>query len=846
MPSATEVDLDRSSINDNVTSGTYDAPVLPAAGAAEQTTAQATATKVLKFSPSLEVHGDPHGGGSVPPDGGADRIAGENDGAPPRASSPMPNGNSNGGNGGRGGGGTAAVTPGLKAKEMMRFIDGRDASSPGEVDKGGDGDAGGRTEPAKKKTAAVGVSPGDSDKKRKAKPAAGAAAKAESKKPKNTLQNYFGKAGAGAKANKGAPSKKASKPAKTKTVHPPTAAPAPRKSKPSAKSAKSARGKKKSDASCLSRLPSGPSAGEPGKSTAAARPVVKLVIPPSDYPELVNVLEETTVIMRARSGSIAEAKNAGAKSPAGAEADEDPAEAAEPGPTEAANDRGGAKSAAPAGTVAVESGNDGPEAGPSKGHAEGSEEESPLVGPAPVGPAEATEDRGESGPAVESENVCVEAEPSPDSSSPAGDESGNDGVEAEPSDADADGSEKCAADEDDSDDSPKPDAEKPRRDAATGEDVANVAAGSVEVAEKSAAMEEDDDDDTVAMEIDPSKKSPPPADDDRTVEESSDEMEAEIEAAPIPAEIETSTEPADGGCEDDVAMDDADEIESESPQVEKSDEKDGSAHETQGDAQASSEEAPKACAKPQDKKKKKRDPNAPKGARTAFMFYKLANRDALKASHPDAKAAEINTLLSKHWKELDKEAKEPYQEQAKADKKRHVKETAEYAAKGGADEAPAAEPAAKTASPTKKSKQGKAGAAKGIASLASSFKKQEVTCPKRTSPAKKPTTTPCAPKPAGERPSSTPAKSPKPAEQPRAVLSDESAAKLADHSSRRDRWVRRAAELASRPGTEELEEENLSLGEAELPDVEKGSVEVDDGLFPDALLTHLLVLVQGR
>ena len=818
MPSATEVDLDRSSIDDNVRSGTYDAP-LPATAPAEQTTAaRATATKVLKFSPSLEVHGDSGEEGAVPLDDGAGRIAGDDGAPPPRASSPMPNA---GGNNGKGGG-TAAVTPGLKTKEMMRFIDGKDdaAPSPGEAE-GGDGCAGDKqTKPAKKKTAAVGVSPGDSDKKKKKKKSEPAAepAKAEAKKPRNTLQNYFGKAGAGgAKKAGGAPSRKASKFAKAKTtVHPP----APQKSKPPAKSAKSKK-KRTSDAAAGKESSEPPAADQSGKSTAARQ--VKLVIPPADYPELVNVLEETTVIMRrARSKSIAEAESSVEAGPAADVEEDGPAGASPP-----------ADSAGPAG---AKSGNDGADAEQSKSDSEGSEGASPLVETAPAGPAEADDDRDGARPA--------------ESPSPAGGGSDNDVVLAEPSKADAE-----AAAEDDSDDSPMSDADKPQRDPIVA--TANVPAGSVEVEEKSVsldegedektiAMEEEDDDGTVEMQIDPSKKSAPPADDDRTAEESSDEMEAEaeVEAAPIPAEIETSAAPADGN--DDVAMDGADEMNAKSPPVEEqSGEKDGPAQdlpepEAQEGAKASSEGAPKAREKPQGKKKK--DPNAPKGARSAFMYYKAANRDALKALHPDAKATEINSLLGKHWKELDKGEKEPYQEQAKADKERHARETAEYNSRAGADGPPAEEPAAKTTLSAKKSKQG---AARGIASLASSFKKQEVTCPKRTraSPAGKPV--PAAPKPAAEKPSSTPAKSPKP-EQPRAVLSGESAAKLAEHSSRRDRWVRKAAELASRPGTEELEEENLRFEEAKLPDVERGSVEVDDGRFPDALLTHLLVLVQGR
>ena len=69
--------------------------------------------------------------------------------------------------------------------------------------------------------------------------------------------------------------------------------------------------------------------------------------------------------------------------------------------------------------------------------------------------------------------------------------------------------------------------------------------------------------------------------------------------------------------------------------------------------------------------------------RTAFTYYTKAKREEVRASHPDAKAAEILSLLGKHWKELDKDAKAPYQEQAKADKERYRKEMADYNAKIG-------------------------------------------------------------------------------------------------------------------------------------------------------------------
>lgn len=75
--------------------------------------------------------------------------------------------------------------------------------------------------------------------------------------------------------------------------------------------------------------------------------------------------------------------------------------------------------------------------------------------------------------------------------------------------------------------------------------------------------------------------------------------------------------------------------------------------------------------------KKKKDPNAPKRAATAYNYFVKDNRGAIKASMPDdTNNAALLTEIGKQWKEL--EDKTPYTEQADADKQRYAGEIAAY------------------------------------------------------------------------------------------------------------------------------------------------------------------------
>ncbi|KAI0632820.1 high mobility group box domain-containing protein, partial [Trametes polyzona] len=78
------------------------------------------------------------------------------------------------------------------------------------------------------------------------------------------------------------------------------------------------------------------------------------------------------------------------------------------------------------------------------------------------------------------------------------------------------------------------------------------------------------------------------------------------------------------------------------------------------------------------KAKSKKDPNAPKRALSAYMFFSQDWRERIKAENPDAGFGEIGKLLGAKWKELDDDEKKPYLDQAAADKVRVEQEKSKY------------------------------------------------------------------------------------------------------------------------------------------------------------------------
>ena len=88
----------------------------------------------------------------------------------------------------------------------------------------------------------------------------------------------------------------------------------------------------------------------------------------------------------------------------------------------------------------------------------------------------------------------------------------------------------------------------------------------------------------------------------------------------------------------------------------------------------------KAPAKAPPKVRAKKDPNRPKKALTAFMFFSNAKRDQVKQDHPDiAKSVpDISRKLGELWKAASDADKVPYNELAAEDKKRYAKEMESY------------------------------------------------------------------------------------------------------------------------------------------------------------------------
>eukprot|EP00613_Pedinella_sp_CCMP2098_P071977 CAMPEP_0171913252 /NCGR_PEP_ID=MMETSP0993-20121228/11615_1 /TAXON_ID=483369 /ORGANISM="non described non described, Strain CCMP2098" /LENGTH=754 /DNA_ID=CAMNT_0012547207 /DNA_START=29 /DNA_END=2293 /DNA_ORIENTATION=- len=74
--------------------------------------------------------------------------------------------------------------------------------------------------------------------------------------------------------------------------------------------------------------------------------------------------------------------------------------------------------------------------------------------------------------------------------------------------------------------------------------------------------------------------------------------------------------------------------------------------------------APKAASSPVKKKKAKKDPNAPKQAKSSYMFFAEAERETIKAENPEATFGELGKLTGAKWKTLSEEDKTSYNAQA--------------------------------------------------------------------------------------------------------------------------------------------------------------------------------------
>lgn len=86
------------------------------------------------------------------------------------------------------------------------------------------------------------------------------------------------------------------------------------------------------------------------------------------------------------------------------------------------------------------------------------------------------------------------------------------------------------------------------------------------------------------------------------------------------------------------------------------------------------------------KPKAKKDPNAPKKGKSAFLYYVAEKTDECKKENPDLKHKEVISKLSKDWHELTANDKEPYIALANKDKERYKKDKEVYQATKKPDE----------------------------------------------------------------------------------------------------------------------------------------------------------------
>mmetsp|Transcript_22639 Transcript_22639/g.31579 ORF Transcript_22639/g.31579 Transcript_22639/m.31579 type:complete len:87 (+) Transcript_22639:143-403(+) len=76
--------------------------------------------------------------------------------------------------------------------------------------------------------------------------------------------------------------------------------------------------------------------------------------------------------------------------------------------------------------------------------------------------------------------------------------------------------------------------------------------------------------------------------------------------------------------------------------------------------------------------RKKKDPNAPKRALAAYMFFAKENRSIIKEENADISFGDIGRMLGQRWADADADTKKKYQDMAAKDKVRYDKQMSEY------------------------------------------------------------------------------------------------------------------------------------------------------------------------
>jgi hypothetical protein len=116
------------------------------------------------------------------------------------------------------------------------------------------------------------------------------------------------------------------------------------------------------------------------------------------------------------------------------------------------------------------------------------------------------------------------------------------------------------------------------------------------------------------------------------------------------------------------------------------------------------------------------DPNAPKGALTAYFAFMTDRKSALMAENPTWKFTDVGKKCGELWKTVDDATKEKYMKQAEADRERYNKEMAEYKKTDAYQEGVRAAKAARKAKLEKKAKR-KVKAKKPLQDLAQKYNK---------------------------------------------------------------------------------------------------------------------------
>jgi len=78
------------------------------------------------------------------------------------------------------------------------------------------------------------------------------------------------------------------------------------------------------------------------------------------------------------------------------------------------------------------------------------------------------------------------------------------------------------------------------------------------------------------------------------------------------------------------------------------------------------------------RKRKPKDPNAPKRPLGAYFFYFKENNTKVRGEHPEFIQKQIVSKIAKDWKALTDDEKAPFVERSNADKQRYMSEKEVY------------------------------------------------------------------------------------------------------------------------------------------------------------------------